>query len=80
MSKPSKFSRIGAFLTRTRNFVMNTLFILVLLFVLFTLFDAFDTPGVPEGGALVLNPKGVVVEEPAVPDPFRDLWAIRQGT
>ncbi len=74
MSKPSKFSRIGAFLTRTRNFVMNTLFILVLLFVLFTLFDAFDTPGVPEGGALVLNPKGVVVEETAVPDPFRDLW------
>ena len=74
MTKPSILSRVGWFLTRTRNFVMNTVFILLLLFVLFALLDAFDTPGVPEGSALVLNPEGVVVEEPRVPDPFGELW------
>ena len=74
MAKRGKFGRIGAYLTRARNFTMNTLFIVLLLFVLFALIDAFETPAVPEGGALVLNPKGVMVEEAIPPDPFRDLW------
>lgn len=74
MTKPSKLSRLGAFITRTRNFVMNTVFILLVLFVVFALMDAFDTPGVPEGSALVLKPSGVMVEEPVAPDPFRNLW------
>ena len=74
MSKPSKLRRLGAFLTRARNFVMNTLFIVLLLVVLIAVLDAFDTPGVPEGSALVLDPQGVVVEETVPRDPFRDLW------
>ena len=75
MSKPSKLSRLGAFITRARNFVLNALFIVVLLVVLFAIVDAFDTPGVPDGSALVLNPEGVVVEETVPRDPFQDLWA-----
>ena len=73
MSKPSLLSRVGAFLTRTRNFVMNTLFILLLVFVLFVLIDAFDTPGIPADSALVLNPRGEIVEETAPLDPFSEL-------
>ena len=75
MSKPSLMSRLGTFLTRARNFVMNTLFIVLLLFALFAVMDALETPGVPAGSALVLNPEGVVVEETVPRDPFRDLWA-----
>ena len=75
MSKPSKLGRLGAFLTRVRNFVLNALFVVLLLIVLFAIVDAFDTPGVPDGSALVVNPEGVVVEESVPRDPFRDLWA-----
>ena len=75
MSKPSKLGRLGAFLTRVRNFVLNALFVVLLLVVLFAIVDAFDTPGVPDGSALVVNPEGVVVEESVPRDPFRDLWA-----
>ena len=75
MTKPSKLRRLGAFLTRARNFVMNTLFIVLLLVVLIVILDAFETPGVPDGSALVLNPEGVVVEETVPRDPFQELWA-----
>ena len=75
MTKPSRLSRLGGFITRARNFVLNTLFIVLLLFVLFAIVEAFDTPGVPQGSALVLDPRGIVVEETAPRDPFRDLLA-----
>ena len=75
MSKPSKLSRLGAFITRARNFVVNSLFILLLILVLFAVLDAFDAPGVPEGSALLLNPEGVVVEEATPRDPFQSLLA-----
>ena len=74
MSKPSRFSRVGAFLTRTRNFVMNTLFIVILVFVLFALIDTFDTPGVPADSALVLNPQGDLVEQSVPLNPLSELW------
>ena len=74
MKKPSKLSRLGAFFTRARNFVMNTLFIVLLLVVVIAIMDAFDTPGVPDGGALVLDPQGVLVEQSVPRDPFRDLF------
>ena len=74
MSKPSRFRRVGAFLTRTRNFVMNTVFIVILIFVLFAVIDAFDTPGVPADSALVLNPQGEIVEQTVPLDPFSALW------
>ena len=76
MTKPSKLRRLGAFLTRARNFVMNTLFIVLLVVVLIAILDAFETPGVPDGSALVLNPEGVVVEQTVPRDPFQDLWAL----
>ncbi len=75
MNKPSRLSRLGSFLTRVRNFVLNTLFFVLLLLVLIAIVDSFDTPGVPDGSALVLNPEGVVVEETVPRDPFREFWA-----
>lgn len=74
MAKTSMFSRFGAFLTRARNFVMNTLFIVVLVVVVFAVIDAFEAPGVPDGSALVLKPEGAIVEETVPRNPFRDLW------
>ncbi len=75
MAKSGRLSRVGAFLTRARNFVVNTLFIVALVVLVFVLVDAFDTPGVPEGGALVLNPNGAIVEQQIAPNPFEDLWS-----
>ncbi len=68
------FSRIGRGITRLRNFTFNTLFLLLLLiFVLALLSD--DTPRVPEDSALLVNPRGVVVDERSLTDPLARLLA-----
>ncbi len=74
MDKPSILSRMGAFLTRVRNFTLNALFLVFLLIALFAVLDAFEMPEVPEGGALVIDPEGVMVEETRALDPFRNFW------
>lgn len=63
------FSRIGSGITRMRNFTFNTLFIILLLVVIMALF-ADETPEVPEDSALLVNPRGVLVEQRSVVDPL----------
>ena len=75
MNKPSIFSRLGAFLTRARNFTLNTLFVAFVVIALLAILDAFEPPHVPEGSALVVNPEGVMVEEASAIDPFRGFFA-----
>ncbi len=75
MNKPSIFSRLGAFLTGVRNFTLNTLFLVFVLIALFAVLDAFEPPPVPEGSALVINPKGAMVEESRALDPLRGFLA-----
>ena len=60
--------RMGWLLTRLRNFVMNFLFVLIALLIIVALAGGFDEVEVPDGGALVLDPQGAILEEPLAYD------------
>ena len=72
MSDPSVIARIGVGLTKARNFTMNLLFVVVVVVLLIVLFSS-STIDVPSGSALVLNPKGILVDQQTVVDPLQDL-------
>ena len=65
--------RMGRVLTRLRNFVMNFLFVLIALLIIVALAGGFDDVEVPDGGALVLDPQGAILEEPLAYDLLRGL-------
>src|SRR5690554_2272861 len=67
------FSGLGALLTFTRNAVLNLLFLFLLVVFLGALFSA-PRIEVPQGGALVLDPSGVVVEQESLVDPLANLF------
>ena len=75
MSKPNILSRIGLAITRMRNFVLNVLFLVVLLFLIVVGFSSLGGLPVPDDAALVLNPKGILVEESLPPDPWESFLA-----
>lgn len=64
----SFLKRMGRALTRLRNFVMNFLFVLIVLLIVVALAGGFDEVEVPDGGALVLDPQGAILEEPLAYD------------
>ena len=72
MSNPSVISRIGLGLTKARNFAANLLFVVLIVVLLVFLFSSSDID-VPSDSALVLNPKGVLVDQQTVIDPLQDL-------
>jgi protease-4 len=72
-SNPGRLSRIGATLTRIRLFVSNLFFFGFLLVFVFLLLGGGEGIDVPEGGALILNPAGSVVERRSLADPFERL-------
>ena len=63
MEKPKLLSRIGLAITRTRNFVINAVFLLLIAAALVGLFQGLTELRVPDGSALVIDPAGVLVEE-----------------
>ena len=63
MKKPNLLSRIGLAITRVRNFVINAVFLLLIAAVLVGLFQGLTEFRVPDDGALVIDPVGVLVEE-----------------
>ncbi len=67
-------SRVGRGITRFRNFVVNTLFILLLAVLVGGLINSCQTLKVPDNSALLINPKGVIVESATLPDPFQELF------
>ncbi len=67
-------ARIGRGLTRLRTFTLNALFVLVLL-VLVTALLSDDVPAVPDDSALLVNPRGVLVEQRSYADPLSRLLA-----
>ena len=79
MTDRSVWQRVGAGLTKLRNFVMNTIFLIVMVVVVVLVIGSFGGTQVPENGALVLNPRGTMVEQRTVGDPFDDLWSVGQG-
>lgn len=54
---------IGRVLNIIRKFFLNLLFLVVLIGLGVVLFSSEDVPEVPDGGLLVLNPQGTLVEE-----------------
>lgn len=69
--KPGILSRIGSGLTRVRLILSNVLFFGFLILLLMLLFSGTPVPDVPSGGALVLNPRGAIVEERSPVDPIQ---------
>ncbi len=73
MSQPSLLRRVlgwfGRGLDALRVFFGRLVFLLLLLVLLGALFSGPATVTVPEGGLLVLNPRGAIVEQPALLDP-----------
>ena len=74
MSEPGivrrTFKKIGSFLDTLRAFVGNLLFLILIFIILAAIFSGDDIVDVPEGGALVLDLQGVVVEEFTQQEPF----------
>lgn len=66
--------RIGRGITRLRNFTLNTLFLLLLLVVIVGLLGD-GRPSVPDGAALMVNPRGTVVDQQSPVDPLARLLA-----
>lgn len=79
MTDRSVVQRVGTGLTKLRNFVMNTIFLIVLGVAIVVVIGSFGGIPVPENGALVLNPRGVMVEQGTFGDPFDDLWLVGQN-
>ena len=67
MKKPNLLSRMGLAITRARNFVINTVFLLLVVAAIVGVIQGLAGFRVPDGGALVLDPAGLLVEE-ARPD------------
>ncbi|MCZ6656262.1 MAG: signal peptide peptidase SppA [Gammaproteobacteria bacterium] len=79
MTDQTVVQRVGAGITKLRNFVMNTIFLVVMVAVIVLVVGSFGDVRVPENSALVLNPRGAMVEQRSIHDPFDDLWLIGQN-
>lgn len=65
MSNPSKTSvlgRIGGSITKLRNFAVNAIFLVFLMFVFIGGLATCERVSVPKNSALLIDPKGVLVE------------------
>jgi len=67
------WSRLGAGLTTLRIFFANAVFLLVLFVVLVLIFSTSGVVVVPDNSALVLNPRGVLVDQRSVTDSLESL-------
>ena len=72
-STPGFFGRIGAGITRLRNFVLNSIFLVILVLIAAGLLSTCEGVNVPKDSALLVNPKGIIVESAALPDPLAGL-------
>ena len=68
------FSRIGTVITKTRNFVLNTLFVIILIAIIASFFTSSGSAPIPDKGALVIDPRGILVEERTFSNPLDNLW------
>jgi len=69
----SLLSRVGSGITKFRNFVFNTLFIVIIVLLSVGLLSTCQQAEVQSNSALILNPAGVIVESPSWPDPLQGL-------
>ncbi|MCB1646252.1 MAG: signal peptide peptidase SppA [Pseudomonadales bacterium] len=67
------FSGLWKLLTGLRNAVINLLFLAIVLIILVGIFSSQDQVSIPEHGALVLSPSGVIVDQKRFADPVATL-------
>ncbi len=72
-SSPSIIGRIGGGITKLRNFFLNTLFVLLLVVITVVLLSTCEGIAVPDDAALIINPRGALVDAATLPDPFAEL-------
>lgn len=60
---------IWNFINTVRRIILNILFFVIVIFITVALFSGDKEPTVPDGGLLVLNPRGMLVEEPRYVSP-----------
>ena len=63
------FRLLGRAIDTLRTFIGRLLFVIVLVVVLLLIFGGPTPLQVPEGGLVVINPRGPVVEQPGEVDP-----------
>ncbi|MCB1683112.1 MAG: signal peptide peptidase SppA [Pseudomonadales bacterium] len=73
--KAGVWTQLARGISRVRNFFANSLFVLLMLFVLLALFARGGIP-VPQDAALILNPQGVIVDQPSIRDPIAQFFAM----
>lgn len=73
--RPGIWSRIGRALTLIRVILSNLLFFGLLLVLIAFLMRSDRTVIVPDGAALLINPAGAVVEQPALFDPLQQWFS-----
>ncbi len=72
MGERSLWNRINDGLTRTRLVVTNLFFIGMMLLLAVLIFGGGERISVPDGGALVINPQGNLVEQRSLSDPLQE--------
>ena len=72
---PNSLARIGGGISAMRHFVSNTVFVLLMVIVLAALVASCESVSVPDRAALLINPKGVMVETAHLTDPLTDLFS-----
>jgi len=70
MKESGLFSQIGRGLSWARNFTANVLFLLLLTLLVVFVLAGSSGVSVPDGSALVINPRGVLVDTAGFADPF----------
>ena len=71
----SALGRIGGGITRLRNFVLNTFFIVAMVLITIVMLSTCESITVPDNSALLINPQGVIVESASLPDPLQEIFA-----
>jgi protease IV len=77
-TKLGRWTRIGNAITRTRLILSNLFFFAFLLLALIVVFSRSPLPTVPDGGALIIDPAGVIVERRTPIDPLQQ-WLSPQS-
>ena len=71
--KEGFFSRWGRRITKLRNFIVNTAFLLFFVVILSALLSTPDQPEISADSALFIAPTGTLVEQITLPNDWRDL-------
>ena len=66
------FSKLGHRISQARTFVVNSVFIVIVLSILVSLFGGQETPTIRNNSALIIQPKGTIVEQSVAPNNWQD--------